>query len=140
MKILHGTNSRIGDHSDFDPQCAAGVGPKCAAGVGPKQLKFRLWLSGEIHERCDQGISFGFVVIRALDTKTPSPEIAGECPAQIAEGVFGAFAGRLPSCRGLESVRAVDPGEGGRRHAEVPLLTHICQPTPAFQAGSTVTH
>ncbi len=51
-------------------------------------LKFPLWLRDEVHERCDQGISFGFVGNRALDTKTPSREVAGECPAQVAEGVF----------------------------------------------------
>ena len=67
-------------------------------------------------------ISFGFVGIRAFDTKTLVGEVAGEYPVQFAEGVFGGLAGRVRSRRSHEAVRTEERGEGGRRLVRLQMV------------------
>ena len=55
-----------------------------------------------------RGFGLGLSETGAIDSKTVSREVMGERPAQIAEGVFGEFAGRVMS-------RAAHNAESKRR-------------------------
>ena len=81
-------------------------------------------LGYERHNRGDQRISRRFVGPHAIDTETLTAEVLCEPAPEVGEGVFGALGGRIPARRCVLQMRAVDPGDGGRRHAEIQMIGH----------------
>ena len=81
-------------------------------------------LSHEPHNRRDQGILRRFVGPPAIATETLPAEVLCEPPPQVGEGIFGALRGRIPARRRVLQMRAVDPGDSGRRHAEIQVIGH----------------
>jgi len=65
-----------------------------------------------------------FVSPPAIDTKTLPAEVLCEPAPEVGEGVFGALGGRISARRRVLQMRAIDPGDGGRRHAEIQMVGH----------------
>ncbi|WP_295580590.1 AAA family ATPase, partial [uncultured Lamprocystis sp.] len=81
-------------------------------------------LSHEPHHRGDQGILRRFVGPPAINTKTLPAEVLCEPTPQVGEGIFGALRGRIAARRRVLQMRAIDPSDGGRRHAEIQMIGH----------------
>ena len=84
----------------------------------------RFHLSHERHDGSEQPILRGFARIRAIDTETLAAEVLRQLPPQVREGVFGPLGRGIATRRCLRQVRAIDPGNRGRHHAEVQVIGH----------------